>query len=60
MTLVEQITANLVDPDNHGPILKALIDTLEVKGERGIKELIERWVEEIEQADPPEDSEMQE
>ena len=48
MSIVEQITKNLVEPDKHGPILVALVDILEDQGERGVKERIKRWIEEIE------------
>lgn len=53
MTIVEQIQANLVDPDKHGPILKALVDILEEQGERGVKDRIKKWIEEIEAETPP-------
>jgi len=48
MSIVEQIKTNLVDPDKHGPILKALVDILEEQGEKGVKDRIKKWVEEIE------------
>jgi len=47
MSVVEQIQKNLVDPENHGPILKALVGILEEQGERGVKDRIKRWVQEI-------------
>jgi hypothetical protein len=47
MTITEQITRNLVDPDKHGPILKALVDILEEGGEKGLKDRIKQWVQEI-------------
>lgn len=47
MSIVEQIEKNLVDPDKHRPILKALVDILEEQGERGVKVRIKKWVEEI-------------
>lgn len=53
MSIVEQIKMNLVDPDKHGPILKALVDILEEQGEKGVKDRIEKWVEEIEAETPP-------
>jgi len=48
MSIVEQIKTNLVDPDKHGPILKALIDILEEQGEKGVKDRIKKWIGEIE------------
>ena len=48
MSIVEQIRANLVDSDKHGPILKALADILEEQGEKGVKDRIKKWIEEIE------------
>ncbi|TEU13047.1 MAG: hypothetical protein E3J21_19595 [Anaerolineales bacterium] len=53
MSIVEQIKANLVDPDEHGPILKALVDILEEQGEKGVKDRIKKWIEEIEAETPP-------
>jgi len=53
MPIVEQIKANLVDPDKHGPILKALVDILEEQGEKGVKDRIKKWIEEIEAETPP-------
>jgi len=53
MSIAEQIRANLVDPDKHGPILKALVDILEEQGEKGVKDRIKKWVEEIEAEAPP-------
>lgn len=53
MSIVEQIAKNLVDPDEHGPILKALVDILEEKGERAVRERIKVWVEEIQAEIPP-------
>lgn len=53
MSIVEQIKKNLVDPGRHGPILAALVDILEEQGERGVKERIKRWVEEIGAETPP-------
>lgn len=53
MSVVEQIRANLVDPDKHGPILKALVEILEEQGEKGVKARIKKWVEEIEAETPP-------
>ena len=37
MTIVEQIEKKLVDPDKHGPILRALVDILDKQGEREVK-----------------------
>jgi hypothetical protein len=53
MPIVEQIKANLVDPDKHGPVLKALVDILEEQGEKGVKDRIKKWIEEIEADTPP-------
>ena len=47
MTITEQITKNLVDPEKHGPILAALVDTLEEQGEKGLRDRIRQWVQEI-------------
>jgi hypothetical protein len=53
MSIVEQIEKNLVDPDKHSPILKALVDILEEQGESGVKVRIKKWVEEIKAETPP-------
>jgi hypothetical protein len=53
MSIIEQITKNLLEPDKHGPILEALVDILEEQGERGVKERIRRWIEEIKADNPP-------
>ena len=53
MSIADQIMKNLVDPDKHGPILKALVDILEEQGEKGVKDRIKKWVEEIEAETPP-------
>jgi len=53
MSIVEQIKSNLVDPNKHGPILKALVDILEEQGEKGVKDRIKKWVEEIGAETPP-------
>ena len=47
MSIAEQIKANLVDSDKHGPVLKALVEILEKQGEKGVKDRIQKWVEEI-------------
>ncbi len=52
MTITEQITKSLVDPGKHGPILKALIDILEEEGEKGLKDRIKQWVQEILEESP--------
>ena len=58
MSLVEQIKKNPVDPEEHGPILEALVDILEEQGEKGVKDRIKKWIEEIEaEAPPPTESE---
>ena len=51
MTITEQIAKNLVEPEKHGPILKALVDILEVEGEKGLKDRINQWVREIQEAE---------
>jgi hypothetical protein len=53
MSIVEQIKTNLVDPNKHAPILKALVDILEEQGEKGVKDRIKKWVEEIKAETPP-------
>jgi hypothetical protein len=55
MTITEQITKNLVDPEKHGPILKALLDILEEEGEKGLKDRIKQWVQEILDESPDND-----
>jgi hypothetical protein len=52
MTITEQITKNLVDPEKHGPILKALVNILEEEGEKGLKDQIKQWVQEILEESP--------
>jgi hypothetical protein len=47
MSIVEEIRKNLVDPDKHSHILKALVDILEEQGEKGVKDQIKRWIKEI-------------
>jgi hypothetical protein len=56
MTIADQIAKNLIDPENHGPILRALISVLEEEGEKGVKNLIERFIKEIEQELPPDEN----
>jgi gamma-glutamyl phosphate reductase len=53
MSIVNQVEKMLVDPDKHGAILRALADILEKQGERGVKQRIEKWVEEIQAETPP-------
>ena len=53
MSIVEQIEANLVDPDKHSPILKALVGILEKRDEKGVRDQIKRWIEEIQTENPP-------
>lgn len=52
MTITEQITKNLVEPEKHGPILKALVDILEEEGEKGLRDRIKQWVQEILETEP--------
>ena len=47
MSMIDEIRKNLVNPDKHGPILEALVDILEEQGDRGVRERIKKWVEEI-------------
>jgi hypothetical protein len=56
MTIADQIAKNLVDPENHAPILRSLIHVLEEEGEKGVKTLIERFIKEIEQELPPDEN----
>ena len=53
MSIIEQIKKNLIDPDKHGPVLKALVGILEEQGEKGVKDRIQKWVEEIKAETPP-------
>ena len=55
MTIADQIAKNLVDPQKHGLMLIALMRVLEEEGEKGVKALIERFINEIEQELPPEE-----
>ena len=57
MTITEQIIENLVDSGKHGPILKALIDVLEEEGEKGLRDRIRKWVQEILEENPDLESE---
>ena len=52
MTLTDQIAKNLVEPEQHGPILEALVAILEKEGEKGLKERIKQWVQEILESEP--------
>ena len=52
MTIAEQITKNLVDPEKHGPILEALTEILEEQGEKALKDRIRQLVREILEAEP--------
>ena len=38
-----------------GPILRAIIQVLEEDGEKGVKDLIKRFIDEIEQELPPDE-----
>jgi len=53
MSMIDEIRKNLVNPDKHGPILEALVDILEEQGDRGVRERIKKWVEEIKAESPP-------
>ena len=52
MTIADQIASNLVDPEKHGPILKALLRILEEDGEKGLKDHIVQWIREIQDEIP--------
>ena len=60
MTIVEQINKNLVDPEKHGPILKALVNILEEEGEKGLKDRIKQWVQEIVEESPADEESEEE
>jgi hypothetical protein len=47
MSISEMIAQNLVDPERHTPILNALIAILEDEGEKGLKDKIAQWINEI-------------
>jgi hypothetical protein len=53
MSMVDQIRKNLVHSNKHGPILEALVDILEEQGDKGVKDRIKKWVEEIKAEPPP-------
>ncbi len=57
MNISEQIAKKLVDPEKHGPYLKALIDILEDRGEKGLKEQLKQWIDEIMEEEVNEDGE---
>ena len=44
MSIANQINKNLLDPENHGTMLNAIIRVLEEEGEKGVKALIERFI----------------
>ena len=56
-TLVDQISKNLVDPEKHEVILRALVSILETEGEKSLKDRIAQWIQNIEEEEPPEGSE---
>jgi hypothetical protein len=47
MTITAQIAQNLVNPEKHTLILNALIAILEEEGEKGLKDQIAQWINEI-------------
>jgi hypothetical protein len=49
MSIADQIAQNLVNPEKHAPILKALIAILEGEGEKGLKDQIAQWIKEIQE-----------
>lgn len=59
MTIAEQMTKSLVDPEKHGPILKALFAILEEEGEKGLKDRIKQWVQEILEESPDDNEESE-
>ncbi len=54
-TIVDQISKNLVDPEKHEPILRALVSILEIEGEKSLKDRIAQWIETIQEEEPPGD-----
>lgn len=54
MPISEHIAQNLVNPAKHAPILKALIAILEEEGEKGLKDHIAQWINEIQEELPDE------
>jgi len=54
MLISEYIAQNLVDPEKHAPILNALIAILEEEGEKGLKDKIAQWINEIQEEQPDE------
>lgn len=59
MSIAVQIAQNLVNPEKHAPILKALIAILEDEGEKGLKDQIAQWIKEI-QEESPDEAEIEE
>ena len=55
MTIADQIAQNLVNPEKHTPILNALIAILEEEGEKGLKDQITQWLNEIQEEIPAEE-----
>ena len=54
MTIADQIAQNLVEPEKHAPILKALLSILEEKGEKALKDQIVLWIKEVQEELPEE------
>ena len=54
MPISELIAQNLVNPEKHAPILKALIAILEEEGEKGLKDHIAQRINEIQEELPDE------
>jgi len=52
MTITEEISKNLVEPEKHGPILRALVDILEEEGEKALRDRIKQWVQEMLATEP--------
>jgi hypothetical protein len=42
--LAQKITPRLADPDEHGLMLKDLLEVAQTEGAKGLKKLIKAWV----------------
>ena len=45
----EQLKTILLDPDKHGPYLEAMLEVVNNSGSKGLKKLIQEWIDEIKQ-----------
>ncbi len=43
--LEEQLKTMLADPEKHGPILNALLEVVKDSGSKGLKKLIQEWID---------------